>query len=155
MSKIHSGYLEDILDVTKFDTIVKEVCAAIRKHAPKAQAVAFRGASGMLIGMAVCSRLKLPPIMVRKGEKSHTSRKAEGAVEEQNIVIVDDCKSSGDTIRSILSDIHKERINLTGEPGSLVCLGAFFYTYEINSVYQYAPVDWRKQEIVCRGTKKS
>ena len=149
--KIHTDYLRRALDPAQYKRSIKNLCDAIKLHAPNAEAVAFRGASGALVGMAVCARLKLPPILVRKPkEGSHSCMKAEGAIGATNIVIVDDLISSGATVQAILDGIMEQRkASWTKVDGKIKCLGVFLYVCTARD-----RVWWNSQKVDaygCRG----
>lgn len=72
----------------------------------KFDAIAFQGVSGALVAPVIGFILRKPLIAVRKGEKSHTTRKVEfGIATPKTYVIVDDFISTGETIKQIVLNI--------------------------------------------------
>ena len=125
--KIDTDYLEDVLDVNNFSKVVENTCAAIKLIAPKAEGIAFRGASGSLISMAICAKTKKKPMLIRKEKNCHSLKKFEG-YHCDSFVIVDDCVNSGATVRSILaaiSETYCESIQTTIKR----CKAILCYTY--------------------------
>lgn len=154
---LHASYIKVALDLKSFPKVVKLLARAIKKHAPDAEAVAFRGASGTLVGMSVCQELRLPPILVRKPEKTHSFRAAEGEIEAKKIVIVDDMIATGATVRSIMDGILTERIEFCIEEKELRCMGAFFYKELIDGRSHIYPegFPYNGQRIPIIGVRKS
>ena len=148
MSKeIHSSYLYNPLDIQ----IVK------RKIVPNAvkqlkeddfDTIVFRGMSGALIAPIVAMRLNKNILMVRKpSDCSHSgySGKAEGCVEIDKYVIIDDFISTGHTVDNIISAVKESnsKAKLEGiflynaDYGSNMKLGRFsigdHHTYAISN----------------------
>lgn len=116
---VTTEYLDEVLNYRKFEGIVSRLAKSIKKHCPRAEAIAFRGNSGALVGMAVCAKVRLPPLLIRKGS-SHSNTKIEGARGIHRIVIVDDFISTGKTVKTII----RESKALMSE---IECLGVFTY----------------------------
>lgn len=130
---LHTSYLADVLDISKFNKTVKQVCATIKRVAPDAEGIAFRGSSGSLIAMAVCAKLKKFPMLIRKEDGNHSSYQIEG-VHCKSFVIVDDLVCSGSTVRKILGTIDEtyKKIRARGygdtQP-TWECKGIICYSY--------------------------
>lgn len=107
------GYFKSLLVPRARCRIIRECVAAIRTHCPHAEAVAFTGVSGSLIGPPVADRLRLPMIVVRKlGASTHSNggngpRRVEGCYTAPSYVVVDDFVETGNTIRTIRHEIRQ------------------------------------------------
>lgn len=88
-------------------------------------AIAFRGLSGALIVPTIAMMMDKTLLVVRKGELSHSSRMVEGDYNARRYVIVDDLVASGQTVKTILQEIH----NVIPDAH---CIGMIEYMY-INS----------------------
>src|SRR6185437_651522 len=63
-------------------------------------AIAFTGLSGALVAPIVADLLGKELIAVRKEKTNHSSNQIEGYIAGKTYIILDDCRSSGKTIRS-------------------------------------------------------
>ena len=94
---VATDYLSAGLDRTSIRAHVARIVQDIREHAPRAQAIAFRGISGALLAPIVALELDLPLIAVRKAEKNHPFQTIETLVdravsrdEPLSYVVIDD-----------------------------------------------------------------
>ena len=90
--------------------VIKDVVRRIREFmkitGTKIDTIAFRGMSGALIAPTVADRLKIPMVMIRKGENTH-GKHVEGKTKEiNNYIIIDDFVATGATIESIISAVE-------------------------------------------------
>lgn len=88
-------------------------------------AVAFRGLSGALIAPIIAWEMDKMVIAVRKRTCEddyycHSARRVEGDIGARTYVIIDDCISSGATVRAIIADIK------AAAPGAK-CVGVLQY----------------------------
>ena len=103
----HAGWLKFVLRTSELKETIKRCLPILQQY--EFDAIAFRGMSGALISPSLATHLDKSMIMVRKyGEIfSHSSREVEGDSAAKTYIIVDDFVSSGDTIKSIISEIKK------------------------------------------------
>ena len=121
------SYLHPVIKIENFSHTVKDMVAAIKKFAPEAEGIAFRGASGALVAMPICEKLQMLPMMVRKpNDGSHSGKQLEGGY-CHSFIIVDDLVDTGTTVQSILSTIDK-----VYGGSNYKCLGVFCYYYNWN-----------------------
>lgn len=81
---------------------VDAVCATIEATKVSFEAIAFTGASGLLIAPSVAMRLNKQMMLIRKNKDScHSNFSLEGYVGGGNYIIIDDCIDSGSTIERI------------------------------------------------------
>lgn len=102
-----------------------------------AEAVAFTGVSGSLLGPLVGAFLDLPLIVVRKAvkplrERSHSEHEIEGALASRYL-IVDDLTSSGATLRRVRAKAN-EWLRHHGPDPAADCVGAIV----LNTAYQWS-----------------
>lgn len=71
-------------------------------------AIAFTGTSGAGLAYVLSYKLKIPLICVRKKDRSHYTKRIEGAYLSNRFLIVDDFISSGNTMKRIISSINEE-----------------------------------------------
>jgi orotate phosphoribosyltransferase len=110
--KCHSSYLYTALVPKRATKAVKIISQIIDKTITRSSfdAVAFMGMSGSLIAPSLCRVLKKDMIMVRKdNDDSNSGMKAEGALEAEKIIIVDDFVCCGITISKLLSKLIEIR----------------------------------------------
>lgn len=105
----HAGYLRDIEPDVLRDTIEKTVLALT---GIQFDALAFRGASGLLVGPSVALRLNKTMILVRKPEEKtlgecHSWNNCEGDRGARRYIIVDDFVCEGNTARKIVEAIKE------------------------------------------------
>lgn len=106
--RIISSYLYDVYDVKRLPWIVDATAKAIEKfHKRKAiDAIAFSGTSGAAVAYPLSVKMGFPLICIRKdGTESHYYSTYEGVMDVKHYIIVDDCISSGDTIRRIKKEV--------------------------------------------------
>jgi orotate phosphoribosyltransferase len=102
------GYLHNALERSQRQKAVERLVKGIRASKISFDAIAFTGLSGALVGVPVADRLKKPIIAIRKEKTSHTTALVEGCHNQERYIIVDDCISSGDTIKNIQSKMEKD-----------------------------------------------
>ena len=101
-------YLGEVLNIRRIPKIINGLARVIRKSPHEFDAIAFRGMSGALVVPMLCRRLKKEMIVCRKeSEKSH-GQPAEGYLNCERYIIVDDFIASGATIRGIVEAIDDE-----------------------------------------------
>jgi adenine/guanine phosphoribosyltransferase-like PRPP-binding protein len=97
----HAGYHK----VSMRPDRMKKLRPVIRKILAKYEfeAIAFRGLSGALLAMPIAMALNKSLIMVRKGEDNCHSKylPVQGDLNTKRYVIIDDFKSSGNTVEII------------------------------------------------------
>lgn len=101
-------YSRNVFEVRRLQQIVKWTVAAVRKH--KLDAIAGCGHSGLVLASAAAYAAKRPCIAVRKaGEEqhSHDSNRVHAMIDEDafRYAFVDDCVSSGKTLRHVVNEI--------------------------------------------------
>lgn len=70
--------------------------------------IAVRGVSGMMVGVPLSLELGKPLVVVRKpDERAHSSMLANGQNLGSSYIIVDDFKSTGDTMRAVRKGIRE------------------------------------------------
>ncbi len=110
-----ASYLRVLIDTETREQHQRKVAARVRRRFPRAASIVCTGVSGLLIGPAVATLLKLPLVVVRrKGDPSHSSRPCEGDRVDP-YVIVDDLTASGATIARICDAL--------GDPTGRHCVG--------------------------------
>jgi adenine/guanine phosphoribosyltransferase-like PRPP-binding protein len=92
----------------------------IKARSLEFDAIACRGLSCLLIAPIVAMRLNKTLIIIRKGEKTHSTRVLEGDHGAKQYLILDDFIDSGDTVREIGKVIHA--VNSTAK-----CIGFIAY----------------------------
>ena len=105
----HASYLRDIEPDFLRDTIEMTVLALT---GIQFDTIAFRGASGLLVGPSVALRLNKTMILVRKPEEKtlgecHSWNTCEGDRGARRYIIVDDFVCEGKTARRIVADIKE------------------------------------------------
>jgi orotate phosphoribosyltransferase len=118
--EIIHDYSAEFLTPAKLRKAVQKCLRVIRKRKLKFDAIAFRGLSGAVVAPMVALALKKTMIAVRKN-RSH-GIKVCGDLGAQSYLIIDDLISSGETVRTIVTDIERASLN---EP---TCVGVVFYT---------------------------
>jgi orotate phosphoribosyltransferase len=101
------GHTEEVFDYATFPDVVKFVMKIVKQH--RYDALAACGFSGLLAMAAVCHKLGLPMIAVRKeGEyaKGDSLRTVNGVLPHKPLryAIVDDLIASGGTVGRIISE---------------------------------------------------
>jgi len=110
--RIHSSYLYVALDPHRLAKIVAATVKALQPHKHEFDTIAFRGASGSLVGPAVALRLRKHLLLVRREEDrdaSHSGLLVEGNLNTERYVIVDDFVSSGNTVAKIIEAIKEHQ----------------------------------------------
>ena len=102
----HTYYLEHLIRTKNLQETITRAIAVLRKH--DFDALAFRGASGMLLGVPLAVALDKTMIMVRKDTQGtcHSSYPVEGDAAAKRYVIVDDLIRTGATVRAILAAVQ-------------------------------------------------
>jgi len=128
---IRSTYLAPLFK--RYGTVLDCLCKAISKDLNSFDAIAFRGASGMMIAPMVAHTLKKDFILVRKElseEKRHSYYELEGKETVSNYIIIDDGIDEGNTINKILAAM-KNRYRAS------FCYKIFLYNqYGINTDFR-------------------
>jgi orotate phosphoribosyltransferase len=107
MQTIHSDYNRYLFSgPADFAAMIDRAAAALALYAHTFDAIAFRGMSGALAAAPLALKLNKHLICVRKGESTHADYDVEGAL-GCRYIIVDDCISSGATVRTIQDKIHQ------------------------------------------------
>jgi adenine/guanine phosphoribosyltransferase-like PRPP-binding protein len=110
---IHTNYLETLLDPKKFNKALSIATKVLRTEIAnglKVDCLVFCGMSGAIFAPVLARRLKLPFLLVRKledREHTHSWHEVEGTDEFVNYVIVDDCVSTGATLKRIIKAVGK------------------------------------------------
>ena len=103
--------LRDIIEPKGLSYCAKIIATRIKEDRVvlDINSIAITGISGTIIGGVVSYLTKLPLIIVRKEENSHSIHKIEFSddIEELNYCIVDDSIGSGSTIRNIVNKISE------------------------------------------------
>jgi adenine/guanine phosphoribosyltransferase-like PRPP-binding protein len=120
---IHGTYLCSVIDRESRKSVIRRMVKLIKDSKVQFDAIAFRGASGALIAPIIADRLNKKLIMVRK-EHSHSWCEVEGDKLGKTYIIIDDCVESGETIRAMVSKLHKEY-----HFRHYKCVGVFLYLH--------------------------
>lgn len=89
---------------------VKRSLKVLKEYQDQFDCIAVRGTSGLIMGSILSFVLKKPLIVVRKPkaqESTHASYEVECSITEGTYLIVDDIIGSGDTVRTIQTQIAK------------------------------------------------
>ena len=101
-----ASHLTPMLTPERARYTVKQVVKMIKARGLEFDAIACRGVSGLLIAPIVAMRLNKTLIVVRKGEKTHSSRSVEGDHGAKRYLILDDFIDEGDTVRAITHYVY-------------------------------------------------
>ena len=119
--RVHSTYLQAALDPKHLKDFFQKAPAVLRQF--QFEAIAFRGISGALVAPTLAHLMDKSLIVVRKPrlvEESHSFERVEGDHAATRYLLVDDFTNSGNTLRAILTDVH--RFNPFAR-----CIGMLFY----------------------------
>lgn len=108
-----SAYLSSVLDPRRLKVVVKLLVKVIKRKVglDNFDAIAYRGMSGAGVATTLGYLFGKPLLLVRKGNVScHTSRRTEGAVKAERILVVDDCIATGETLVTMVRDILNGRV---------------------------------------------
>ena len=132
----HASYLEKVIRKENLKDTLKRALHELRPRANDFDAIAFRGMSGALLAPILALALNKTIIVVRK-ERSvndHSDRVCEGDQATARYIIVDDCASSGRTIKTVYAEIKKWNPTAT-------CIGLYFYEDGGWSTYRLLTID--------------
>lgn len=119
---IMAAYFHGAFNPTKMKPLVKAAKQLLKDQ--QFDAIAFRGMSGAMVAPVLAYALDKSLIMVRKpkhhSEEHHSHMPVEGDINTGRYLIVDDFRSTGATIRAILTDVR----NFAPEAR---CMGVMFY----------------------------
>lgn len=107
MPEVRSDYLHDALDPSKLADIVHEATKFLSRRRDRFDGIVVRGVSGMLVGTIVAYKMKVPLLIVRKKDGSHSKMSIEGSDRISRYVIIDDFIDSGATMRKIIKEVGR------------------------------------------------
>jgi orotate phosphoribosyltransferase-like protein len=120
-----TAYLGNVLSTSGLKNTASRAVKILKPHTKKFDTIAFRGLSGALIAPIVALRLNKKMVAIRKGEKAHSYRMAEGDFSGKNYIIIDDLICSGDTLKQIKKSIEESfSEHCCNTP---VCVGVILY----------------------------
>ena len=100
------SYLKPILDIDNFPNVVEHLGHQISKDYKdgKFDALIVTGLSGVILASAISYQYRIPLIVVRKGESTHSSLQVEGYNPNKHfrVAFLDDFISSGKTLKRVL-----------------------------------------------------
>lgn len=137
---IISEYLHNVLDARDLKRVVADTVRAVeslRKKNKKIRAIAFTGVSGAAVAFPVAAITGIDLICVRKKrDSSHSCLSVEGAVNVDEIVVIDDFMSSGATLKKIVRSIraHRARDRRDSHVKIAAC---FFWFWDQRTANQY------------------
>lgn len=104
------SYLFRALDPGARKVMISSIINVLSEH--EFDAVAFRGISGALVAPIIAYEMGKTVLAVRKltrkdNDHCHSHHKVEGDIAARRYVVIDDCISSGNTLREILAEIAK------------------------------------------------
>lgn len=117
-TKCYSTYLHSVLDPYRLRKVMKTLYKVIKTKIGEDNfdAFAYRGMSGAGVATALSVYFCKPLIMIRKkGTESHSQHLVEGARDAKRIVVIDDCISTGETLKEIVSSIIENSSRSVGE----------------------------------------
>lgn len=124
--EIRTSYLRDIFTQPVFSKLVNSLIKQIKESQIEFQTIAFSGQSGAMVAPIVCYRLKKMPLLIRKKtDNSHSSFSIEGPTKNFDYIIIDDLFSTGATI----SFIHEKVNSLINKLPKAI----FFYSQPDNN----------------------
>jgi len=130
-NRVYSSYLSSAFNPTLSKRTVGIMCKCLKTL--DFDAIAFRGMSGSLFAPLVASKLGKKMVMVRKdGDGNHSGMLTEGWRMVDKVVIIDDLISSGNTIRSLISDLNRSRRDTQDGKEPVKIAGVFLY-YDCNT----------------------
>jgi adenine/guanine phosphoribosyltransferase-like PRPP-binding protein len=103
---IHSDYLHVLFD-ERLDYLVRDAALTLTQKAGEFDALAVTGNSGAIFGGALAFLMEKPLLLIRKGD-AHSSLKWEGRADVTSYIVVDDCISTGATLRRIVATLPLE-----------------------------------------------
>ena len=135
---ISSGYLFEVLDPIKAARIINKIVTQVRnlkKKVKKIDAIVVTGVSGLLVGPTVSLRTKIPIIVVRKKETTHSYLEVEGVQNIKNYIIIDDIVETGKTVETIYKKIleHSKNYNKPNLVGIITYLDKYQKIVYLNS----------------------
>jgi hypothetical protein len=105
---IHAGYAGSWIVKKNLIENVENISFGLQAGYFDFDAFAFRGNSGALLAAPLAVKMEKSLILVRKTkDTSHSGLLVEGDLGARRYIIVDDMICSGDTVRAIISGIHK------------------------------------------------
>jgi len=117
-----SNYLKAIFNKKYFDKIVRSAADFMVKYYPNA-GVVCTGLSGTL-AIAVAHRAGCPVCFLRKrGDDSHSSKKFEGYLADE-VVLIDDLVDTGTTLKRVIADLTPQGVTVVASllwNGDYVC----------------------------------
>jgi adenine/guanine phosphoribosyltransferase-like PRPP-binding protein len=147
--QIRSTYMRRVFQPALFSKIVDHTMGiAEQLHQEyKFDTIAFSGTSGAAMAFILSHKMGLPLLCVRKQEiTSHYTNSGnylEGNIGARKYLIVDDFISSGETIRYIVSTIHKQK-------PATECVAILMYNQKMGGNYQFE--GW-KYPVPCFGSR--
>jgi hypoxanthine phosphoribosyltransferase len=123
-----SDWLTNVLRRDRQKTTIARAVRTIKASGLKFDAIAFRGASGALIGPILAYMLGKTMIMVRKERREgHSYYLVEGEYTARTYLIVDDFISRGTTVRAIVEGVNNFTQDNCGRQAK--CVGAYLSYY--------------------------
>jgi orotate phosphoribosyltransferase len=111
-----SDYLKKVFDNKQKKLVISKIVRCLKKI--DFDAIAISGYSMSLISPIIADKLNKQIIVVRKcHENCHSYNRIEGFIgRKKKYIIIDDCVSSGDTIKHITAHLFEHK-----------CIGAYLY----------------------------
>ena len=137
-----SDYLHRPLYGDNLAAILKKAKSFLRENKVKFDTIAVRGVSGLLVGPALAAAMGKDIIVVRKSvgmDHCHSGKIAEGNLDTERYLIVDDIISSGNTVKAIRNAVllEQQRLDIkSGECAGVLCYGCSMggYAYHADAI---------------------
>jgi len=103
-SQLHSGYLNIIFDMDKYNDVINKTSKIIRKlyKQNKIDSLAFTGISGASVAYPVYYKTGIPIIHLRKEQETSHGQSVESGIKSMRYCIIDDLIAHGYTMQRII-----------------------------------------------------
>ena len=143
------SYFDSAFDINRFNATIKWIKRAVNEHFLLADCIAARGVSGVLPLMAICSKLKKYPWIIRKPtENAHSGNRINLPSENVSYIILDDFISTGAPVKAIIAEI--EKYAESNEMPVPKCLGVV--CYQSDSQWRNLPAGFTMKVCVRDGS---